>query len=178
VTQQEKAATAFRQWVRDHVSGQPECKAPEVARAALAEFKRGPVWDALVGEMEYQLAYRLTLEAMRAGRVVFADGESVRADRESLQDSVTTRTASVFADWKEYIGDRHVSMLDMDRTQVDAALDIWRKNRAVADSRIRFYEAIRKGLKGGKTIRQTYTESQLLRKLKSIAPTPVLEAAD
>lgn len=150
-----------RQWVRERIREEAAIEIPVLYKEMVAHFASQPDFvSAWLAETLMPMAYEETrglCADTRSGHVVFGDTILSReATGERLKQARPRWNA-----WLEYVGDRHVRLIDMTRNELLTAATI-RRQRGETELRLsELWTELASHIKGRKTVGQVFTPEQI-----------------
>ena len=152
-----------RDWIYQEIDGMDTVKLPELANAAVAHFSQDPTFVHAFLETHLRpIIYDLAQKAMAATRgrenVIMA-GETLLTRDGISKDA--KKLQSKWERWLEHVGDRHVRLTEMTKSDLLKAAEERRK-RANTDIRIAaLWEALAERMEGDQKVGELFTPEQI-----------------
>lgn len=159
----ETPAAEMRAWIKERTTDKKSVNAPALARKMIKHFEKDEEFVvAFFREHGYATAYRLVIETIqrtrgRASVVQLGDEVVDRDEFEKRSKAFLSR----WDRWLEHVGDKHVRLMDMKRSDLLAAAQI-RRERADNELEIaQLWESLAERLEGSQTVREAFTPEEI-----------------
>lgn len=159
-----------RLWINEQIKGQSEVNVPEIAKGVIEHFKGDEEFiAAFFDEMLYPIAYDTVIDVVKrtrgAANVVQLGDEMVGRDEVKQRGK---RLSSRWNSWLEHVGDKHVRLMDMTKTDCVAA-KILRTDRGEHELRIAaLFDALAVRLEDSQKVKDAFTPQEIEKIWKSL----------
>lgn len=159
MTTEQSSRARVAQWVREHIEGKDEVRVPDLVDAAIATFSKDRRFlTSLANETLREMVYRQAVQTLSTSRSFISAGD-VALTREGIKERA--RKHSVFANWLEHAGDRHVRLMDMTREDLLIAANEREKRGSHEMQLAALWRTIANGLEGGQTVSSKYSAQDI-----------------
>jgi hypothetical protein len=165
--QKQTARQQLTAWIRDYMTDKDEVSASEMVSEAVIKFRKNRKFlDELAVDALRELVYRRAVEEMarsrRAGKgPVVMTGDDVLISTKGIKQRA--RGHSVFQNWLEHAGDRHVRIMDATREDLLLAAEE-REGRGEHEIRLaKVWRTVAETLEGGQVVNTKYSPEEVER---------------
>jgi hypothetical protein len=150
VAAQPTARKRLRDWLRKHIDGQTEVRAPDVAAAAETALSSDQALMADLGRETLRgVIYELTLDVIASTRAHHDDidtlpGPVERVNGTDARARVERKLAVLerrYTKWLEHVGDRHIRLIDLKAADLEVA-EMEHRTRGITEIRTADFLAI------------------------------------
>lgn len=153
-TQELSSRAKVRQWVREYIDGKEEVQLPELTNTAVFELGKDKKFLTLLAtETLRDMVYEIAKSVVHSSRLIVLGDEAVSRDEVKRR----SRGHSVFRDWLEHVGDRHIRLLEMTREELLVAADEREKRGRHEIELASLWRTLAQQLEGGQTVGSKYT---------------------
>lgn len=148
-----------RLWVRERIQGEEEVSLPELANEAIQVLGGDRKFiTAFANECLHDMVLELASQVIKQTRGLIKIGDVV-TDVEGVKRRA--RKQSVFANWLEHVGDRHVRLLDMTREDLLSAADE-RQTRGERELEVAaLWRTLAQRLEGGQAVKDRFSAEEI-----------------
>lgn len=153
----------MRGWLRDEIEGKDEIALPDLANRAVLHFATNPTF--VQGFMEEQLqpiVHTMAQQVMAESRPtpVLSFTDTVMTS-EKFEEKVAAFKTTVWGNWMEHAGSRHVRLLRMDSTDLRMAAAERRGRGRTEFKFATLFDQIADGLEGGQVAEDRFTVDEI-----------------
>lgn len=150
----------LRTWLKDAIADEKEVHVPSLTNSALSWLQSR---DGLHAALSEQLLRQAVYQEVQ-GVVGLARHRALSDDVDLSEEEFEKRTskfASRFLSWFEHVGDKHIRLMDADRTYLLAAAKL-RRDRGSHELHLAvFFEQMADGLEGGQKVAERFTPEEI-----------------
>lgn len=149
----------LKEWIAKRIAGEDEVILPDLVQECIVHFSKDSAFiQSLFKEALRELVYTYGMHVIKNSHSLIPVGEGGISREEITKRS---RKHSVFANWLEHAGDRHVRLLEMTREQLlEAAQE--RRNRGNHEIRLAvLWETLAQQLEGGQRVSSKFTTEDI-----------------
>lgn len=151
--------TRVRQWVREQIEGREEVRIPDLAQDAVQAFRKDTKFLRQLAEESLRaMVYDLAQRTVEQTRGMWIAGDDI-VTKEAIKKRANSH--SVFRDWLEHVGDKHVRLLDMTREDLFVAADEREKRGQHEIELAALWRTLAQRLEGGETVGSKYTVDEI-----------------
>lgn len=150
----------LRAWLRDAIKDAEEVHLPSLTESAMSWFgTQDGLREALSEQLLRQAVYQEAQGVVGLARSrTMHNGEALTEEEFEKKRS---RFATRFLSWYEHVGDKHVRLMDADRTYLLAAAKL-RRDRGVHELHLAvLFEEMADGLEGGQKVADRFSAEEI-----------------